>query len=43
MEEIISDLSIVIEAIKQGDNKDAITMIKEIQNDLKYQHLININ
>tara|TARA_R110002020_G_scaffold147537_1_gene322984 strand:- start:725 stop:856 length:132 start_codon:yes stop_codon:yes gene_type:complete len=43
MEEIISDLSIVIEAIKQGDNKDAIAMIKEIQNDLKYQHLININ
>ena len=43
MEEIISDLSIVIEAIEQGDNKDAITMIKEIQNDLKYQNLININ
>lgn len=32
---IENDLNIVIEAINNGDNKDAIQMLLELKNDLK--------
>ena len=34
-EQIEKDISIVIEAINNGDNKDAINMLIDIQEDLK--------
>ena len=34
MEKIINDLAICIEAINNGDNEDAIQMLKDIQEDL---------
>ena len=32
---IENDINIVIEAINNGDNKDAVQMLKDIQEDLK--------
>ena len=32
---ITNDINIVIEAINNGDNKDAVNMLKDIQEDLK--------
>lgn len=32
---IEKDISIVIEAINNGDNKDAVQMLRDIQEDLK--------
>ena len=38
---IENDLNIVIEAINNGDTKDAINMLKDIQEDLKVLELIS--
>lgn len=38
---IENDINIVIEAINNGDNKDAINMLKDIQEDLKVLELIS--
>lgn len=38
---IENDLNIVIEAIKNNDSKDAIQMIKDIQQDLKVMELMS--
>lgn len=38
---IENDLNIVIEAINNGDSKDAIQMLKDIQEDLKVLELIS--
>ena len=38
---IENDLNIVIEAIKNNDSKDAIQMIKDIQEDLKVIALVS--
>lgn len=38
---ITNDINIVIEAITNGDSKDAINMIKDIQIDLKVLELIS--
>lgn len=38
---IENDLNIVIEAINNGDSKDAINMLKDIQEDLKVLELIS--
>ena len=38
---IEKDLNIVIEAIKNNDNKDAIQMLKDIQEDLKVMELMS--
>lgn len=38
---IENDLNIIIEAINNGDNKDAINMLKDIQEDLKVLELIS--
>lgn len=38
---IENDLSIVIEAINNGDTKDAISMLKDIQEDLKIISLMS--
>ena len=38
---IEKDLNIVIEAIKNNDNKDAIQMLKDIQEDLKVIALVS--
>jgi hypothetical protein len=35
METIINDIDIVIEAINNNDSKEAIQMLKDIQEDLK--------
>ena len=38
---ITNDINIVIEAINNGDNKDAIQMLKDIQEDLKVMELMS--
>ena len=38
---IEKDINIVIEAINNGDNKDAIQMLKDIQEDLKVIVLVS--
>ena len=38
---IENDLNIVIEAIKNNDNKDAIQMLEEIKQDLKVIALVS--
>ena len=38
---IEKDINIVIEAINNGDNKDAIQMLKDIQEDLKVIALVS--
>ena len=38
---IKKDLNIVIEAIKNNDSKDAIQMLKDIQEDLKVMELMS--
>ena len=38
---IEKDIDIVIEAINNGDNKDAIQMLKDIQEDLKVIELMS--
>ena len=38
---IEKDLNIVIEAINNGDTKDAVSMLKDIQEDLKVIALVN--
>ena len=38
---IEKDLTIVIEAIKNNDSKDAIQMLKDIQEDLKVMELMS--
>lgn len=38
---IEKDLNIVIEAIKNGDTKDAVSMLKDIQEDLKVIALVS--
>ena len=38
---IENDIDIVIEAINNGDSKDAIQMLKDIQEDLKVLELIS--
>ena len=38
---IEKDLNIVIEAIKNNDSKDAIQMLKDIQEDLKVMELMS--
>ena len=38
---IEKDLNIVIEAINNGDTKDAINMLKDIQEDLKVIALVS--
>ena len=38
---IEKDLTIVIEAIKNNDSKDAIQMLKDIQEDLKVISLVS--
>ena len=38
---IENDIDIVIEAINNGDNKDAISMLKDIQEDLKVMELMS--
>ena len=38
---IEKDINIVIEAIKNNDSKDAIQMLKDIQEDLKVIVLVN--
>lgn len=38
---IENDLNIVIEAIKNNDSKDAINMLKDIQEDLKVMELMS--
>ena len=40
-EQIEKDISIVIEAINNGDNKDAINMLIDIQEDLKVMELMS--
>jgi hypothetical protein len=40
-EEYINDIDIIIEAISNGDSKDAIKMLKELQEDLKIILLIS--
>ena len=40
-EEYINDIDIIIEAISNGDTKDAIQMLKELQEDLKIILLIS--
>lgn len=40
LNDIINDLEIVMEAIKQGDEKDAIKMLLDIQEDLE---IISLN
>ena len=39
-EEYINDINIIIEAIKNGDDKDAINMLLDLQEDLKIISLI---
>lgn len=34
LETIITDIDIIIEAIKNGDDEDALKMLKDIQEDL---------
>ena len=38
---IEKDINIVIEAIKNNDSKDAIQMLKDIQEDLKVMELMS--
>ena len=38
---IEKDINIVIEAINNGDNKDAIQMLKDVQEDLKVIALVS--
>ena len=38
---ITNDIDIVIEAIKNNDSKDAIQMLKDIQEDLKVLALVS--
>jgi len=38
---IEKDLNIVIEAINNGDTKDAVSMLKDIQEDLKVLSLVS--
>ena len=38
---IENDISIIIEAINNGDSKDAIQMLKDIQEDLKIIALVS--
>lgn len=40
MIKLVYDLNIVIEAIENQDYKDAVSMIKEIQEDLKILDLL---
>ena len=40
LETIITDLSIVIEAIKNGDDEDAIQMLEDLKQDLKLIELM---
>ena len=39
-EDYINDINIIIEAIKNGDDKDAINMLLDLQEDLKIISLI---
>ena len=38
---IEKEINIVIEAINNGDNKDAVSMLKDIQEDLKVITLVS--
>ena len=38
---IEKDINIVIEAINNGDTKDAVSMLKDIQEDLKVMELMS--
>lgn len=40
MYEIINDLDIVMEAIQNGDADDAVYMLKEIKQELKFKSII---
>jgi|TARA_R100001163_G_scaffold2529_1_gene3938 hypothetical protein len=41
MYQIISDIDIIIEAIENEDNRDAIYMLKEIKQELEFKAIIN--
>ena len=41
-EDYINDINIIIEAIKNGDDKDAINMLLDLQEDLKIISLISV-
>lgn len=43
MDNYINDIEIVIEAINNGDKRDAIQMLKEMQDEFKTSLLINLN
>lgn len=41
METVINDLDIIIEAITNGDTKDALQMLEDLKQDLKVIELLS--